>query len=46
MVMVLNIGISVAELAASHRYCASLSVTLVRMVISALTMSLFVLVVE
>lgn len=35
--MVSNKGISVAELAASHRYRASLSVTFVKIVISAVT---------
>lgn len=35
--MVSNKGISVAEFAASHLYLASLSVTLVRIVISAVT---------
>lgn len=37
MVMVSNSGISVAELAASHLYLASLSLALTRILISAVT---------
>lgn len=37
IVIVSNRGISVAELAASHRYLASLSVTFVKICISAVT---------
>lgn len=46
MVIVSNRGISVAEFAASHLYLASLSVTLVKIVISAVTDLSVVLVTE
>lgn len=46
MVTVSKSGISVAEFAASHLYLASLSVTLTRMLISAVTDLSVVLIVE